>query len=411
MKRALIITVGTGTRPDVDITRPLIKTIKDSNPDFVGFIVSKESQPNAIKIIEDTRLSSERYEISLLESEDDLQKIFQTVNRLIRSIQARGFCPDDIVLDYTSGTKAMTGGAVLSAIHFSCGSLKYISGQRRGGIVIDDTEKFISFSPKAIFSHSELNLAKEFILEMRFESALRILSNINPYLLDDYEKTLREDLNNIALAYSSWDKFDHRRFKGYYEKVDFSRKETERFKVERTIPLRLIEVSQAIENGRITEWVLADLFNNARRRLDEGKYDDALGRLYRLTEMLAQWRLKARYDIDTGNVVLDKIKDLSPAKRDQYESLRDQKDGKIKLGMVKSYELLCDLHDPLGSAFKNNKRLQGVLSERHKSILAHGTKPITKEACDRLIKEVRNIIAEFIPDFNHKIDLLDFPWR
>jgi len=44
MKRALILTVGTGTRPDTNIVRPLVKTIRHSHPDFVAFVASSMSK-------------------------------------------------------------------------------------------------------------------------------------------------------------------------------------------------------------------------------------------------------------------------------------------------------------------------------------------------------------------------------
>ena len=44
IKRALIVSVGTGTRPDVYIVKPLVKTIRDSRPDFLVLIVTNGSR-------------------------------------------------------------------------------------------------------------------------------------------------------------------------------------------------------------------------------------------------------------------------------------------------------------------------------------------------------------------------------
>ena len=80
-KRALIVTVGTGTRPDVYIVKPLVKTIKDSRPE--------------------------------------------------------------------------------------CASIKYITGQRKNGVVINGTEKFLTVSPSAVFALHDIQLAHELILRLR----------------------------------------------------------------------------------------------------------------------------------------------------------------------------------------------------------------------------------------------------
>lgn len=289
MKRAMIITVGTGTRPETNIVRPLIKTIRNSHPDFLALAVSSESKKFAEDIVQELALVGDKYRIIRLPLPDDVQSVFREINEAIRDIMQRGFGPQEIEIDFTSGTKAMTGGAVLSAVFHFCGSLKYITGDRKNGVVMDGTEKFLSISPESIFALQELYLARRFILELRFEPALKILNYINPNLLDEYQRMLLENLENTARAYSCWEVFDHKRFSGYYGKIDFSQPEVLPFRVHGDIPNRLVGISKTLNSGKVTEDILADIFNNARRRFDEGRYEDALSRLYRLTEMLAQF--------------------------------------------------------------------------------------------------------------------------
>jgi len=56
------------------------------------------------------------------------------------------------------------------------------------------------------------------------------------------------------------------------------------------------------ENYENYDLLIADILNNARRRMKEGKYDDAMARLYRTVELIAQYRLKMKYEIDTSDV-------------------------------------------------------------------------------------------------------------
>ena len=79
-----------------------------------------------------------------LQDFDDFQAVFRSINRVFRKLDEMGFSPEEIQLDFTSGTKAMSSGAVLSAIYNQCASIKYITGQRKNGVVIDGTEKFLT---------------------------------------------------------------------------------------------------------------------------------------------------------------------------------------------------------------------------------------------------------------------------
>jgi len=408
MKRALILTVGTGTRSDVKITQPLIKTIRNSHPDFLAFAVSLESKKYAEAIVKELTLDERKYQIIQLTSPDDIQSVFREINGLIRNIMQQGFEPQEIEIDFTTGTKAMTGGAVLSAVFHFCGSLKYITGDRKDGVVIDGTEKFLSLSPESVFALQELYLARRFILELRFEPALRILDSINAFLLDNYQRALLENLKSTARAYNCWEAFDHKRFSGYYGKINFNQPEILSFRVQDGVPKRLVDISKALEKGKITEDVLADISNNARRRFDEGRYDDALSRLYRLTEMLAQWELsRPSFEINTSDVDIQKI---PPEKKSYFDGLRN-KDGKIKIGLQKSYELLNFLASPLGGLFLNDEKIQALLAKRNYSILAHGTEPISREACQSLFERVESLVASRITKFQELRKELEFPWR
>jgi hypothetical protein len=408
MKRALILTVGTGTRPETFIVRPLLKTIRNSHPDYLVLIISEASRQYAKEIVRELSLTEDQFRIVQLQFPDDIQNVFIEINGAVRGIIQRGFQPEEVEIDFTSGTKAMTGGAVLSAIFYSCGSLKYITGERKNGVVMDGTEKFLTIPPQSIFALQELYLARRFILELRFEPALRFLESINIHLLDDYQRVLLENLKNIARAYGSWEAFDHKRFSGYYGKVDFGQPELLPFRVKEGIPSKLVGISKTIQEGKITENVLVDIYNNARRRFDDGKYDDALSRLYRLAEMLAQWELsKPPLEINTSDVDIQRIPE---ERRGYYETLRD-KDGKIQIGLKKSYELLALFGSPVADLFLKDGKIRALLNKRNLSILAHGTKPISREDCHNLFECLEPLLAMRIFNFNALREELGFPWR
>jgi len=187
LKKMLILTVGTGTRPEVDIVKPLLKTIKDSSPKFIGFIVSQESNKFAEEIIRQLDLSSRQFDILTLSDVENLESIYSHINQWMRSLVARGYSPQEITVDFTSGTKAITSGAVLAGVTWGCAGLKYISGKRKNGVVLNGTETFITVQPNTVLAHRQIEMGKNLINEFRFDSAISVFSSVNSALLEDWE--------------------------------------------------------------------------------------------------------------------------------------------------------------------------------------------------------------------------------
>ncbi len=409
LKKMMILTVGTGTRPDVDIVKPLLKSIRDSAPKFIGFVATSESEKFTREIIRELNLPPENYDILILPDSENLESIYSNINHWMRNLmQSHNYSPQEITIDFTSGTKAMTCGVVLAGVAWGCANLKYISGKRRNGVVQNGTERFITVQPNTILAHKQIEIGKNLLNEFRFESAMSVFNDVNRALLEDWEIRLLDGYINIAYAYDCWDRFMQNRVDGYLSKVPDEMKEFDNYRVSKNIRQRLIDIYKAQEKEEVTEDMLGDLYNNARRRFIEGKFDDATARLYRLVEMAAQMVLWKDYQIKTGDVPEDKIQ--FHLKR-SFEENRDPTDGRIKIGLKKSYELLKELKNPLGDKYFQNKKIKGLLKQRNDSFLAHGTKPISKEACQSLFDETRDLVKSFIPKFDRIIEELRFPWQ
>jgi CRISPR-associated protein (TIGR02710 family) len=152
----LILTVGTGERSDVDMVKSLIKTINDSAPKFIGFIVSQESDKFAEEIIRQLDLSLQQFDTLTLSDSENLENIYSRINEWMRSLIDRGYSPQEITVDFTSGTKAMTSGAVLAGVSWGCAGLKYISGRRKNGVVRNGTETFITVQPNTVLARRQI---------------------------------------------------------------------------------------------------------------------------------------------------------------------------------------------------------------------------------------------------------------
>lgn len=410
MKKALILTVGTGTRPDVNIVRPLVKTVRDSRPDYTVFVATADSREHAETIAADLALEPSASCIKVLDRFDDVEAVFREVGKVIRDVFDRGFAANDIQIDFTSGTKAMSAGAVLAAVHYNCGSLKYIAGDRQDGIVKDGTERFVGLCPQAVFANHDIKMAVELIKRLRFQPALQILEGISQNLLDQDGLKLVASLKAVARAYDFWDCFEHLKFMGAIRKVDWRFSELRPFWVEDRVVKSVHRIGEVLraEEPTFTREVMVDLYNNAERRAMEGRYDDALARLYRLAEMLGQYVLDTRHGIDTGNVDSRKV---PPELRPTVEVHRDMSgDGKIRIGLKKSYELLASLKEEIGKKYLSGKRLGHLLNERNRTILAHGHKPVALELYQSLQEQVVGLIAQEIEDFQVRARELNFPW-
>ena len=179
LKKALILTVGTGSRRDVNIVEPLVKTIRDSAPAFTGFVVSEGSRKVAEEIVSTLGLGPDDHDVLPLSSEENLEQVYLEVTEWIRQVLARGFSPEEVTIDFTSGTKAMTSGAVLAGVRWSCAGLKYIAGTRKDGIVQSGTERFLTVQPNAVLAHREMEIGRRMIAALRFDAALEVFSSVH----------------------------------------------------------------------------------------------------------------------------------------------------------------------------------------------------------------------------------------
>ena len=136
--------------------------------------------------------------------------------------------------------------------------------------------------------------------------------------------------------------------------------------------------------------IVQDLVLNAERRAAQQRYDDAVSRIYRALELLAQIRLQRAYKIKTSEAA---IADMPEAFRKLYKNPNPDSE-RVSLGLVLSYELLSACpEEPLGQLYwQDDKKIQGILKVRNNSILAHGFTPVS----DTDYRKFAGIAAAFI---------------
>ncbi len=406
MKHALIMTVGVGGQNPDSLIGALAGSVQRARADVVAFIHSKENKEIAEKVRDQSGHTNE----TVYWKVDDISNIDSIFNRIIELIEhietSYDLPASQQSVDFTSGTKAMSAACALAAASMGVPEFHYIAGQREGGVVKSGMEVYQSAKIPRVNAFNSIHSAIAELAGLRYESAIQRAEQASDHALIESYAALKVDIIHLAKGYQHWDLFAHSAAKDEFNAVQASSKKVDRFAFPKNMFHRLIKMSDSLKNKKASSDILSDLFNNASRRILEGKYDDAAARLYRLTEMIAQNEL-AKLGIDTGNV---KREDVTDGYYNKFKGEFSGKDGEAKLGLHKSYELLQAKRIPLGDSFMNNNTLRHCLSMRNNSILAHGSTPISKELCENLRSEVLKLAQQVDSDFDQRCNDLQFPW-
>jgi CRISPR-associated protein (TIGR02710 family) len=373
MIRAMIISVG-GT------PAPIVKSITEYRPEFVSFFASQDTfgQIHEVKKgIQEANVSIKN-EITLTDDVNDLYHCFGKAEEAVRRVLSKGFHSDEVVVDYTGGTKNMSVALSLSAITHGF-KFSYVGGTERTkngvGIVVDGKEKLCeSVNPWDFLALEERKKISSLFNSNQFKAAKELADEASRK--STRYKTVFKKLGFLIDGYYSWDIFKHGEAIGRFEKArieELLETEDERIRSFAKASLQLKPHLEMLSQRRKQpdRLFVIDIFSNAERRFEEGKLDDAVVRLYRVIEMLAQERLLNKHGIDTGNVNEGKIpQQIREEFTDKY---KDKKDGKIKIAQNAAFDLLGALGDELGKEFqKRLEQFRQLQSQRNNSYLVHG---------------------------------------
>lgn len=397
MAKLLVATVG-GT-PD-----PILITCRALKPDKVIFISSKTSRPVVDTIVKTLKAEWPAFGPANYEDHHELPDpqdfglCVRTIRRLTPTVMqwAQRGSDYEVYVDITGGTKSASAALGLVAHRWPC-RFVYVGGEKRdkdglGNVLPGEGRPFFFANPwdelgyqvhdDAVLLFNGHNYAAANELLMRSLTHGRIGSS-----------TRRETLTlaRLAEAYSAWDRFQHSRaaklLREVLEHVNDLRQlfgQAEGDELERTLREHM-KLLQSLQANEATRELFLDLLSNAQRRSSEGRYDDAVARLYRAIEALAQYRLQSRYGIKTNNVERHHVPDELAA---EWWTADDAEP--LKIGLRQAYQLLAALGDDLGVRFQaiflDDPDNDGALGARNASILAHGFQPVAEAVFQRLWK-------------------------
>ena len=425
-KIALILTIGLATEPS-------IKRINSLKPEIVYFIHSKKSKENALFIIEETGISN--YLFKELDDHESVDDSFIKSRECIKELKELKY---NVIGDFTVGTKPMVAGLVMACIeekidYLYLGESSDDAREDGMGPVKSGFEKTKDQeNPYENYAINEFKRGKEFFDNYQFLAARENFSQAEEKLKYSDLKERSKLFIKIVDFYESWDKFnDSIKVESQYGKFEdiklndyleneilkeirsdedllkYFKEEMPNFynQLKRNKKFLDKKIGASDDISRNIPYYLPDMLNNAKRRIDEGKYDDAVARLYRTLELIAQLRLNESRLIDketlnrkkSFNVLKDSVKQR--ANKKEEAELREKNIAKYKsrdkfmnVDLGSSYALLNTLSRERTDDFskstqkivKNFYRVQGVFQKRNTSILAHGLLPINKPIADQL---------------------------
>lgn len=393
-KKALIVSLGGSPEP-------VVKTILEHRPEVVCFFASQQSVGHIGPVLDrawdetnGTWHPTARHTV-LTDEPEDLIHCYEKALQAAAWIESQGILPEQVIVDYTGGTKAMTAALTLATVGKGY-RFSYVGGKERtkGGLgtVINGTEIVrAGLDPWQLFAVEE---ERRFTLAFnvyQFEAALTVLeAALRRETLPSQTRRRFEALKDLAAAYQTWDRFNHKEAIRLLAKGERALATV----VELTGEIRLgsfIEgqrhnltflqrLQEESKQFKIVGWAMVeDLVANAERRAKEGKYDDAVARLYRATEMVAQVRfLQKPLACRTDEVPPEKVPE---SLREEFcQRYLDPEKGKLRLPLYAAYRLLKALGVLEGEAFFTREdAFKGLLNARDFSLFAHGAAPVKAE--------------------------------
>jgi len=247
-----------------------------------------------------------------------------------------------------------------------------------------------------------LNYVKTLFNSHRFDEAKNILGET--VMLKN-----KELYEKLIEAYAAWDKFD---LPVAERIIELCAKD---FKNE--LGIDVMSNKEILHEERYSQKKycvehIADLIENAKRRGKEGKFDDAVARLYRAIDLAAQLKL-LKYNIDTSDVNIHELerqlpRDLPQDKVNNYKKM-ERITGKIVFGLKQAYNALYDLGDSTGKDFNQNNEIQMLLNLRNASILAHGLHPISSEHYEECLGIAMKFLSKIMPNLQSLMKKAVFP--
>jgi CRISPR-associated protein (TIGR02710 family) len=295
--RILLAIVGTGktiAQSNNNYISVLEKIIQSSQAETIVLFASSESCETAVDVQELYKDKKEIY-IRLFKdkkTEFDADKCFQFFSEEINQLLKQGATSDQIVIDFTHGTKPMSAALYAIGMLYQIPLFQYAVrvSDENGKLSASDCE-IKEFDATYARWLAKIKEAKILFNHWQFDAAYTLL---NTGKVPSNLKALVERIKSLAKFYSAWDRFDYNA--AIY---DFPESPFPEFgyipPIEFKTVLQNLNISgitnQTPDSDKLIDLIF-DIYANGLRRYQCGQYEDALVRCYRLAELFGQYFLK-----------------------------------------------------------------------------------------------------------------------
>lgn len=225
-------------------------------------------------------------------------------------------------------------------------------------------------------------------------------SLINMIPLMNFNKDDENKVRSIIELYKNWDLFEYNELTKY-KNIEIP----DLFMPIKDEILENIKSLKKISSKYKDYRLVIDLVNNAKRRNEEGKYNESIIQLYRAMELATTIKLNNVYKIDSSNVNLMRLEELNINKHfiDYLRNFTNSYN-QVHLSLKDQFYILKGLKDPMGKFYWTNQDLfSEIIDMRHSSLFVHGNTNITvlqyqqyeylvKELASKLNKNIKKYI-------------------
>lgn len=370
---------------------PVLFSLKSAMPEYVIFYCSTGTAGSVHTFIRECPFIQQSTVVETDNWEDIEHNLQLLYKELPPQVKRKNVSWEDVLVDYTGGTKTMGAALVLATIDKGV-TYAYVSGETRAGkgvgAVVSGSERVLRKSnPWDTIAYQQRREITAAWKLGSFGEAIRLskilqenVSSRNPW------KMIIQALIPVFEGYQEWERFRHQKA---LDKMKRARSKLQPYSFVEPSIAQVVEILSS-HTGTLEQYLskeaterdhflLQDLLANAVRRGDlEERYDDAVARLYRALELNAQRQLRSRYSIDTGSC---QPEELPEAVREDFRSRYwNEQSGCLKFGVHAAYLLLYAFGDETGKKYhRQQEAVTNRLALRNQSILAHGDSPVSQK--------------------------------
>ena len=431
----LLLTVGTGTRGRTEetILEPFGMSLRAAGCQRNILLPSRQTLPQAEMVREaNPEFAIEIRPLPRDGDENDADACFVHFDAVFESLLASGVPPEEIIADITRGTKAMSAALLMAAAIHRAGKVRYLVGgrQNESGSAVPGTESPRDIEPAFIRLRYSLQLAEQHLRAFSYRAVETLLDPWLPLGARPQTPVQRQIAAWLWAArfWGAWDRFDYKEAKRLASRSNLPAVAPASIELYLPSEQQIAHLEtlageappEAKDNPAYCRALAADLIANAERRFREGQNEEVLVRLYRVFELIGQYRL-FEHGIDTGKPDVSDPR-LRAWLESQGKPLPGREAEELRLPRLEAAKLLefLEKSEPGRGGPDVGQRLVGLswLGEwgpemRNTSLLIHGFKARTRgreNELKKLLKQTRDFYQSEDGGNAQRLEACRFPF-